>query len=85
MPPRVHSNLKLGETSYEIIVQNKVDRSILPYLNGLSLSYDVSEDKSISILTGKLPDQAALNGVLDVLIDHRYLILSLIRNPINGR
>ena len=78
MPPKL-SPVTESIYSYKIIVEGTVDASMSVLLNGLEICHTSREDASISIITGQLPDQSALSGILDVLIDHRYALLSVKR------
>lgn len=66
---------------YEIHVVGYVDASQSSYLAGMRSRYvDCGDDSTtvVTVLTGWLPDQAALNGVLNGLYDRRYA-LALVR------
>ena len=78
MPPKLSPVIE-SIYSYRIIVEGKVDASMSPLLNGLNISHAPAEGGSISIIKGQLPDQSALGGILDVLIDHRYVLRSVNR------
>ena len=85
MPPSVLPRSEGKETIYHIVIEGHLDSALVPFLNGLDISCTSEEETNISILNGELPDQSALAGVLDVLINHRYTLLSVkrIRNTIN--
>jgi hypothetical protein len=63
--------------SYRIIVEGRLDPAWSPSLSGLDITAgDVSSLCPTSVLSGPLPDQGALHGVLDLLF---MLNLPLIR------
>ena len=54
--------------SYRIIVEGQLDPAWSPSLAGLDITAgDVSSLRPTSVLSGPLPDQGALHGVLDLL------------------
>ena len=62
---------------YEIHVLGTANEGMSEYLAGMTFDrIQSSEDSDISetVLTGWLPDQAALNGVLNTLYDHSYTL-----------
>lgn len=63
-----------GPAVYRIDVQGIVPLDWAPCLVGMSVT-NHSDDQST--LVGRLPDQAALSGVLSALYDRRYPILSV--------
>ena len=63
---------------YQIIVYGKVDQSWSEWFGGLKLTGAVDRDGSpITRLTGTLPDQGALRGVLNRLWDLNLTLLSV--------
>ena len=68
---------------YEIHVVGLVDGNQSDYLAGMTgRRLDCADDSAtpVTVLTGWLPDQAALNGVLNVLYDHRYTLVLVRRS-----
>jgi hypothetical protein len=63
-----------GAGSYIISVYGKIARQWEPELQ-MSLTYTQTEQGTISVLKGRLPDQAALLGALGRLAMWGYLIL----------
>lgn len=62
---------------YEIHVLGAVDSVMARYLNGMTCMQRKGSGLSgpdVTVLTGWLPDQAALNGVLNTLYDHGYTL-----------
>ena len=60
---------------YAIHIAGRVDKSWSDRLGGLSVTYQENEGQDndvVSILCGRLPDQAALFGVLNALYNSRY-------------
>jgi len=65
---------------YEITVRGEIDLARLYGIDELSLSYQTQEDGSVcSILTGLLIDQAALNGVLNLMGQLQLTIVSVLK------
>jgi hypothetical protein len=64
---------------YEIRVKGHLDKSWADWLNGLTIRH---EDTGETLLTGALPDQAALHGVLARLRDLGIQLISV--NPAEG-
>ena len=67
---------------YEIHVVGDVDVSMLEYLAGMTSVHCGPSDDSdmiVTVLTGRLSDQAALNGVLNTLYDRRYTLTQVRR------
>lgn len=85
MPPSTLSHTRGKQIVYQIVIEGQLDSALVSFLNGLDISCTSEEEINNSILNGELPDQSALAGVLDVLINHRYTLLSVkrIRNTIN--
>ena len=71
MPSRLDPD---GAGLYIIKVYGRVARQWEPELQ-MSLSYTHTERGTVSVLTGRLPDQAALLGALSRLAMWGYLVL----------
>ena len=69
---------------YHIRVQGVVSDNWNDYLQGMAIEIDKTEDSQTSILTGELVDQAALLGVLNVLYNMRFPVLSVEYLPTNN-
>ena len=66
-----------GPATYRIIVQGELDFDMGARLAGMSVSRRENEDGDTeSILVGRLPDQAALSGVLNALYDLQLPVIS---------
>jgi len=63
-----------GPAVYRINVQGTVPLDWSPCLMGMNITVS-SEDQST--LVGRLPDQAALSGVLTILYERQYPVLSV--------
>jgi hypothetical protein len=61
--------------NYRIVVRGQIDQTWSAWLSGLSILYE----DDFSILTGPLPDQSALYGVLLKLRDLNLTLISLER------
>ena len=68
-----------GSATYQITVNGKVDTKFMNRLNDLSVSHSETDDLIFTTLTGKISDQAALNGLLNILYDNQYAVLSITR------
>jgi|GEM_PF-1743802 len=68
-----------GQATYQITVKGKVAPDFMNRLNNLSVSHTESNDQILSTLTGEIEDQAALNGLLNVLFDHQYDVISVMK------
>ena len=68
-----------GSATYQITVNGKVDTKFMNRLNDLSVSHSKTDDLIFTTLTGKIHDQAALNGLLNILYDNQYAVLSITR------
>jgi hypothetical protein len=65
---------------YEIKVRGKIGSASLSGVEELTLTYLTEEDSSINtVLSGLLEDQAALNGVLNVISSLQLTIVSVVR------
>jgi hypothetical protein len=63
---------------YEIRIKGHLDQSWSDWLSGLAINH---EDSGETLLTGALPDQAALHGVLNRLRDLGVRLISV--NPVD--
>ncbi len=68
-----------GKATYQIMVQGKVEPNYLNRLNKLSVTHSEIEDKVFSTLTGEIADQEALSGIISILIDHQYSVISVMK------
>ncbi len=63
---------------YRIKIQGKLDQSWVDRFYDMSVEVKhLGDSKYVSTLTGFLPDQAALSGLLNTLYDMHFTILSL--------
>ncbi len=72
--------LKLDTTAvYTIRIVGMLDEKWSDRLGGMSVTTTSDQDKqtTVTMLTGRLADQAALLGVLNTLYDYRYPLLSV--------
>jgi hypothetical protein len=66
---------------YQIIVKGELDPSWADWLNGFVLATAIAEDGSCTtILSGPIPDQAALRGTLTRIWDLNLEVVALFRN-----
>lgn len=62
---------------YEIHVLGRIDERWSDFLGGMMICVSEprdEEDEYVTVLTGRLPDQAALNGVLNTLYDRHHTL-----------
>ena len=67
------------QATYQITVQGKVDPSFINRLNDFVVTHTETKNKTLSTLTGKIIDQEALSGLLNILFDHRYDVISVLK------
>ena len=76
-------NLGLDTPAFYVIrVVGVLDNNWSGYFGGLTIKTDTkgSEERtSITTLSGRMADQAALHGLLNSLYDHQYPLLSVER------
>jgi hypothetical protein len=63
---------------YEIKIKGRMDPRWSDWFGGLSLAYLDEQDQTL--LSGALPDQAALHGVLERIRDLNLTLISVSRN-----
>ena len=64
---------------YRIQVQGKLNASWSDRLGGMTIRPSDVAPESITTLFGKLPDQSALRGVIDSLVDMQCKVLTVDR------
>ena len=75
MSPMQKSHVTMqGPAVYRVRVQGKVPLDWSTYLMGMNITASSSDESTI---VGRLPDQAALSGVLSTLYDKQYPVLSV--------
>lgn len=75
---RLIKNFK-GLATYQITVLGKVDQQAMSRINNFSVSHTKAHNKTLSILTGEIADQEALSGLLNILFDHRFEVISVVK------
>ncbi len=68
-----------GNATYQITIQGKIDPTFIHQLSGFSVTHIETESKTLSSLTGRIEDQEALSGLLNILFDHRYPVISVMK------
>ena len=69
---------------YQITVQGYLDKSRADWFDGMDIEPQVDADgSSVTTLTGKVVDQAALHGLLRKLYDLGMSLLSIKRNELD--
>ena len=66
-----------GHATYQITVEGKVDPKYMSKLNNLSVTHTDTGNQILSTLTGEIKDQEALSGILNMLFDNRYAVISV--------
>jgi len=66
-----------GHATYQITVQGKVDPKFMNKLNKLSVIHTETKERILSTITGEIEDQEALSGILNILVDYQYAIISV--------
>ena len=77
-PTELIKNFK-GSATYQITVKGKVDPKFMSRLNNLAVTHAETNDQILSTLTGEIPDQAALNGLLNILYDNQHVVISVMK------
>lgn len=68
-----------GKATYQITIQGKVDPNFIARFSGFYVTHIETESKTLSTLTGKIEDQEALSGLLNILFDHQHKIISVLK------
>ena len=68
-----------GKSTYQIVVRGKVDPNFIMKINSLEVIHTEIKGETASTLTGTIEDQEALSGLLNILIDHRYEVISVLQ------
>ena len=66
-----------GHSTYQITVQGKVDTKFMSQLNNLSVTHTETSSQTLSTFTGEIVDQEDLSGILNILFDNRYAVISV--------
>ena len=66
-----------GPAVYRVRVEGNLPLNWSESLMGMNITTSGSDDSQFSTLVGRLPDQAALAGVLATLYEKQYPILSV--------
>jgi len=68
-----------GKATYQIMVHGKVEPGFLQRLNYLTVSHTEADGQIYSTLMGEIKDQGALSGIINILIDHQYDVISVMK------
>jgi hypothetical protein len=69
-----------NEQVYQIKVQSKLDEKWSSWFEGLAVTSEVlDEGATVTVLTGPVPDQAALRGILEKIWDLNLTLISVFR------
>ena len=68
-----------GRATYQIMVRGRVDSNFIKNTTDVEISHQEIGDVTYSNLYGEFQDQEALSGLLYVLIDNRYTVISVTR------
>lgn len=63
--------------SFRITVQGHLGAEWADYLRGMRIDNYVDKETQVATVTGRLPDQAALLGVLNMLYDSHVTVLAV--------
>lgn len=76
---KTNKKLKLETPAiYQIIVQGNIDLSYSPILSQFQINNETMEgEPDITLLVGKVEDQAALSGILNTLYELHLPVLSV--------
>ena len=66
-----------GPAIYRVCVEGHVPPDWSSRLMGMNITALIDENNSNSTLVGRLPDQAALSGVLNTLYETQYPVISV--------
>lgn len=66
-----------GPAVYRVRVEGHVPLDWSARLMGMNITISSQESNEISTLVGRLPDQAALSGILNTLYDKQFPVLSV--------
>jgi len=81
-PTELIKNYK-GQATYQILVKGKVNPDFMKRFNNLVVTHSESRDEILSTMIGDFEDQEALSGVLNILFDHRYPVISVMKIDTN--
>lgn len=76
--PQIIKNFK-GHATYQITVNGKVSPEFMSKLNNLIVTHTETKGGILSTLTGEIEDQEALSGILNILFDQRYPVISVMK------
>lgn len=68
-----------GKATYQFVVRGKVDPDFISRRYALSVRHTKAKDQILSTLTGEMNDQEALSGIINILIDNRYIAVSVMK------
>ncbi len=66
-------------STYQIRISGQIEDGLVEHLWGMSSSREQASDGNVSVLEGRLLDQAALLGVINALYNMGYAVLSITR------
>jgi hypothetical protein len=68
------------DQGYRIVIAGELDPSWSEWLGGMQIASSHDRDgKRVSTLSGEVPDQAALRGILNKIWDLHFILLSVTR------
>lgn len=67
------------KSTYQIVVRGKVDPNFMMQLNNLSVTHTDIKRETASTITGLFEDQEALSGLLNILVDYQYEVISVMQ------
>jgi hypothetical protein len=67
----------LGPAMYQITVEGKVDPRLYDEKYKLKVTHIESKEQTLSVLTGEIKDQLALNHILNLMYNSQYDVISI--------
>jgi hypothetical protein len=68
-----------GKSTYQIIVRGKVDPIFMMKINNLQVIHTAIRGETASTITGLIEDQEELSGLLNILVDQQYEVISVVQ------
>jgi len=68
-----------GNATYQITVSGMVSAKYMSQLNELTVAHTETSTQTFTTITGKIVDQEALNGLLNILFDNQYEVISVMK------
>ena len=79
MKPDEHIEHYKGHATDQITVHGKVDPEFITNVSDLSVSHTNARGGILSTITGEMKDQEALSGILNILMDNQFNVISVMK------